>query len=322
MDKRLEVAALGELLIDLTYSGVSEQNNSLFEANPGGAPCNVLAMLAKLGHKTAFLGKVGNDLFGRSLRSTIERLGIDATGLVMDPKVNTTLAIAMLDERGDREFSFYRAPGADMMFLPEEVHYETIRQAKIFHYGSLSMTHEQVRKATHSAAAYANEQGLLLSYDPNYRPPLWENVDIAISEMRYGIEHCQILKISDDELQLIEGDDDLERSARNLIQRYGIQLLLLTKGKAGCAVFSGHHMVEHHAFQSLKTIDTTGAGDTFMGCALDMVLQTNLQSIDQQWLQQLACRASAAAALVTTKKGAMLSMPTGEEIDALVLGEK
>ena len=167
--KDIDVLALGELLIDFTSNGVSEQGNGLFEANPGGAPCNVLAILNKLGKKTAFIGKVGNDGFGRMLKQTLEALGINTEGLYLDDVYHTTLALVHTDENGDRDFSFYRDPGADIMLTADEVDPELIRRAKIFHYGTLSMTHEGVRAATKKAIEIAKEEGMLLSFNPNYR---------------------------------------------------------------------------------------------------------------------------------------------------------
>ena len=173
--KTVDVNALGELLIDFTQNGISEQGNPLFEANPGGAPCNVLAMVSKLGHKTAFIGKVGKDSFGKQLKDTLEEVGIDATNLTMDEEVHTTLALVHTLADGDRDFSFYRNPGADMMLTEEEIPAELIQNSKIFHFGTLSMTHEGVRAATKKALDIAKKAGCVISFDPNLRPPLWDS---------------------------------------------------------------------------------------------------------------------------------------------------
>ena len=210
MEKRFDVIAMGELLIDFTMNGQSEQGNNLFEACPGGAPCNVLAMLNKLGKKTAFLGKVGDDQFGRLLRDTISSAGIDASNLLTDDEVNTTLAFVHTFPDGDREFSFYRNPGADMMLREEEVEEDFIRQARLFHFGTLSMTHEEVRKATKKALKAAKDNGLLVSFDPNLRPPLWSSLDLAKEQMEYGFQYCDILKISDNEIQFVSGKEDYD----------------------------------------------------------------------------------------------------------------
>ena len=193
--KKYDVVALGELLIDFTENGRSNQGNPLFEANPGGAPCNVLAMLAKLGHKTAFIGKVGNDFFGEQLRDAITEVGIESSGLCMDEEIHTTLAMVHTYPDGDRDFSFYRNPGADMMLSENEIPEVIIKNAEIFHFGTLSMTHEGVRNATKKAIHIAEEAGKLLSFDPNLRPPLWKSMDEAKEQVLYGLGHCQILKI-------------------------------------------------------------------------------------------------------------------------------
>ena len=197
MKKKYDVVALGELLIDFTDNGISGQGNTIFEANPGGAPCNVLAMLQKLGNKTAFIGKVGKDIFGTKLKEVLKEVGIDTSGLVMDKKVRTTLAFVQTLKGGDRDFSFYRNPGADMMLEEGDINNSLIKNCKIFHFGTLSMTHKGVRKATKKAIKKAKESGALISFDPNLRPPLWESLDDAKKKFEYGLGQCDILKISD-----------------------------------------------------------------------------------------------------------------------------
>ena len=201
---KYDVVAMGELLIDFTQNGYSSQGNPLFEANPGGAPCNVLAMLQKLGHKTAFIGKVGKDGFGYQLEKALKETGISTEGLLFDEAVHTTLAVVQKKEDGDRDFSFYRKPGADMMLRAEEIKEECIRNATIFHFGSLSLTDEPVREATQKALRIAEDAGILISFDPNLRKPLWETEDLAKEQIRYGLRHCQILKIADDELEWLD----------------------------------------------------------------------------------------------------------------------
>ena len=195
-----DVTALGELLIDFTHNGVSGQGNPVFEANPGGAPCNVLSMLSRFGHKTAFIGKVGNDMFGRMLADAIAECGIDAGALRFDEEVSTTLAFVHKLENGDRDFSFCRNPGADMMLRADEIPESVIAQSKIFHFGTLSMTHPGVAGATKRALAIAEAHGVLRSFDPNLRPPLWKDLEDAKKAVRFGLAHCDILKISDNEL--------------------------------------------------------------------------------------------------------------------------
>ena len=224
MKKKYDVVALGELLIDFTDNGISGQGNTIFEANPGGAPCNVLAMLQKLGNKTAFIGKVGKDIFGTKLKEVLKEVGIDTSGLVMDKKVRTTLAFVQTLKGGDRDFSFYRNPGADMMLEEGDINNSLIKNCKIFHFGTLSMTHKGVRKATKKAIKKAKESGALISFDPNLRPPLWESLDDAKKQVEYGLGQCDILKISDNEIQWFTGEKDFDKGIKKLQDRYSIKL--------------------------------------------------------------------------------------------------
>ena len=270
--KKFDVVALGELLIDFTENGVSEQGNPILEANPGGAPCNVLAMLNKLGKKTAFIGKVGNDTFGHMLKRTVEESGTDVTNLVMDNDVHTTLAFVHTYPDGEREFSFYRNPGADMMLTKDEIMEDIIKAGKIFHFGTLSSTHEGVRAATRYALDVAKENGLLISFDPNLREPLWNSLDDAKREIEYGLSKCDILKISDNELEFMTGTDDYSAGVIMLCEKYDIPLIFVTLGKDGSRAYYKDIMVEAPPFTEVKTIEKTGAGDTFGGCALGYIL--------------------------------------------------
>ena len=233
----MDVVALGELLIDFTENGISSQGNPLFEANPGGAPCNVLAMLTKLGHKTAFIGKVGNDFFGKQLEQTIMEVGIDASGLQKDDDVHTTLALVHTYPDGDRDFSFYRNPGADMMLTEEEVPEELIKGTRIFHFGTLSMTHEGVRNATKKALRAAKEAGAVISFDPNLREPLWNSLDEAKEQVLYGLGQCDILKISDNEIQWLTGEEDFTKGVHWILERYHIPLILVSMGREGSRAY-------------------------------------------------------------------------------------
>ena len=317
MEKRFDVIAMGELLIDFTMNGQSEQGNNLFEACPGGAPCNVLAMLNKLGKKTAFLGKVGDDQFGRLLRDTISSAGIDASNLLTDDEVNTTLAFVHTFPDGDREFSFYRNPGADMMLREEEVEEDFIRQARLFHFGTLSMTHEEVRKATKKALKAAKDNGLLVSFDPNLRPPLWSSLDLAKEQMEYGFQYCDILKISDNEIQFVSGKEDYDEGIKYLQEKYQIPLIFLTMGKEGSRAYYKNFRVEQPGF-TVKAIETTGAGDTFCGCSINGVLKYGLDNLDEAKLKEILTYANAGAELITMKKGAIRSMPEPENIKELI----
>jgi fructokinase len=313
MEKQLDVIAIGELLIDFTMSGESEQGNNMFEACPGGAPCNVLAMLNKLGRKTAFLGKVGTDQFGVLLKNTLDGVGIGTSNLQMDSEVNTTLAFVHTFPDGDREFSFYRNPGADMMLTEDEVDPEFLKQTKLFHFGTLSMTHEGIRKSTKKALDIAKENGLLISFDPNLRPPLWSSLDLAKEQMEYGFQFCDILKISDNEIQFVSGKEDYDEGIQYLQEKYHIPLILLTLGKDGSRAYYKDMRVERGGFK-MNTIETTGAGDTFCGSALNYVLEYGLDNLTEERLGEMLTFANAAAALITTKKGAIRSMPEKEEV--------
>lgn len=317
MEKKYDVVALGEMLIDFTMNGASEQGNNMFEACPGGAPCNVLAMLNKLGKKTAFIGKVGNDQFGRLLKDTIDEIGIESRGLLLDEDINTTLAFVHTFPDGDREFSFYRKPGADMMLTEDDVDYDLIRQAKIFHFGTLSMTDEPVRSATKKALDEAKKAGCLISFDPNLRPPLWSSLDLAKEMMEYGFGYCDILKISDNEIQFVSGKEDYDEGIRYLQEKYQIPLILLTLGKEGSRAYYKDMRVERGGF-TMKTIETTGAGDTFCGSSLNGILERNFENLTEEDLGQMLTFANAAAALITTKKGAIRSMPEKEEVEELL----
>lgn len=315
--KKYDVAALGELLIDFTENGVSPQGNPIFEANPGGAPCNVLAILQKLGKKTAFIGKVGKDIFGRQLAEVVKAAGIDVTNLVTDSKVPTTLAFVHTLEGGDREFSFIRAPGADMMLRKEEINADIVKSAKIFHFGTLSSTHEGVREATRYGVDLAKENGALISFDPNLRPPLWSSLEDARREIEYGLAKCDILKISDNEIEFMTGSTDYDKAVRGLMEKYNIKLAFATLGKNGSRAYYGDLKAECMGFK-VNTIETTGAGDTFCGSALNYILEHDINSLTENDLSELLTFANAAAAIITTRRGALKVMPEKEEILELI----
>ena len=317
MEKKYDVVALGELLIDFAMSGQSEQGNNLFEACPGGAPCNVLAMLTNLGKKTAFIGKVGNDQFGKLLKETIEDVGIESKGLLMDEQVHTTLAFVHTFPDGDRDFSFYRQPGADMMLTEDEVDYSLIKDTKIFHLGTLSMTDEPVRSATEKALEVAKEAGCLISFDPNLRPPLWSSMELAKEMMEYGFGYCDILKISDNEIQFVSGKEDYDEGIRYLQEKYNIPLILLTLGKDGSRAYYKDMRVERAGYK-VNAIEPTGAGDTFCGSSLSGILDRSFDNLTENDLGEIFNFANAAAALITTKKGAIRSMPEKKDVEELM----
>ena len=319
MNKRFDVLALGELLIDFTENGKSEQGNPLLEANPGGAPCNVLAMLQKLGKRTAFIGKVGKDMFGTQLRQAAEDAGICMDYLLEDKFVHTTLAFVKTFPNGDRDFSFYREPGADMMLRGDELPLGVLRNTRIFHFGTLSMTHPEVRFATRKAVTLAKEAEALISFDPNLRPPLWHDLEEAREQIKWGLSRCDILKIADNELEFMTGETDFDRGAAALKKRYpNIRLLNVTAGAEGSCSYYGDLRVFVPGFCLGGTIETTGAGDTFCACVLNYVLENGIKELEEDRLGDMLRFANAAAYLVTTKKGAIRSMPEREQVLAIL----
>lgn len=318
--KKYDVVALGELLIDFTENGNSEQGNPLMEANPGGAPCNMLAMIQKLGGTTAFIGKVGKDMFGRQLKTAVEAVGIDTRNLMEDEEVHTTLAFVHTFPDGDRDFSFYRNPGADMMLTKEEIQEDLIRNSKVFHFGTLSSTHEGVREATRYAIDVAKEAGCLISFDPNLRPPLWNTLEDARKEIEYGLSKADILKISDNEVEFLCGTSDYDEGAKMLIEKYNIPFVCVTLGKDGSRAYYKGMRVEVPGFVQKNTIETTGAGDTFCGCMLHYIIQHGLEDLTEENLRELLTFANAAASVITTRKGALAVMPSKEEVERLLRG--
>ncbi len=316
--EKYDVLALGELLIDFTEHGVSGQGNPVLEANPGGAPCNVLAMLKRLGKRTGFIGKVGNDMFGSQLEDALREVGIDTRGLKRDKEVHTTLAFVHTGEDGDREFSFYRNPGADMMLTESDLDAEMLGNCRIFHFGTLSMTHERCREATRKAISIAESGGALLSFDPNLREPLWENLEDAREQIFYGLQHCQILKISDNEIQWLTGKEDFDEGIHVIQEKFHTPLILLSMGRAGSRAYQKGICVEEPAYIQENTIETTGAGDTFHACILNYILEHGWKEFEEAELKEMLRFANAAAALITTRKGALRVMPEKKEVEVLV----
>ncbi|MBS6396105.1 MAG: carbohydrate kinase [Clostridiales bacterium] len=312
--KTYDVIALGELLIDFTQNGLSEQGNGLFEANPGGAPCNVLSMLNNLGKKTSFIGKVGNDQFGLTLKKSLESLGIGTENLMLDDQVHTTLALVHTFEDGDRDFSFYRNPGADMMLQAAELKEELLKDTRLFHFGTLSMTHEGVREATKKAVSIAREAGALISFDPNLREPLWDSLEHAREQVRWGLGQCDILKISDNEIQWLTGKEDFTEGVNRIREEFPIPLILVSMGRDGSRAYYKDSYVETAPFLQEHTIETTGAGDTFCACILNYVLEHDLHNLSEAQLKEMLTFANAAASIITTRKGALRVMPSRQEV--------
>ncbi len=317
--KSFDVVALGELLVDFTQNGLSEQGNLLFEANPGGAPANVLAMLRKLGKRCAFVGKVGKDSFGDMLEKTVREAGIDTRGLKRDAEIPTTLAVVHTFANGDRDFSFYRKPGADILLRPEELDEVLLRDCRIFHFGTLSLTDEPCRSATEKAYTLAKEAGAWISFDPNLRPPLWKSEADAKAAIEWGLSRCDILKIADNELEFMTGEADFDKGAAILRRRYpNICVFNVTAGAGGSYAYYGEHRVFVPACRRGGVIETTGAGDTFCACVLNFVLEHGLGGLTDQDLEDMLRFANTAAWFVTTKKGAIRSMPERAQVEQLL----
>lgn len=275
-------------------------------------------MLNKCGHPTAFIGKVGKDIFGLKLKSTLEEVGIDTSNLIVDENARTTLAFVQTFEDGDRDFSFFRNPGADMLLTAEEVNEDLIKESRIFHFGTLSMTHEGVREATKRAIAVAKESGAVVSFDPNLRPPLWNSLEDARVQVAYGLGQCDVLKISDNEIQWFTGEEDYDAGIARLRKDYDIPLILLSMGRDGSRAYYKDWKVEVAPFLQESTIETTGAGDTFGGSCLHYLLTYGLDNLDEGRLREMLTFANAAASIVTTRKGALRVMPDREEVERFI----
>lgn len=308
-----DITAVGEILIDLTQCGVSEQHIPQFAANPGGAPANLAVAAARLGAKTAFIGKVGDDCFGDLLRRTLESSGVDTSGLVTDPDSRTTLAVVALDGKGERSFSFYRDQSADVNLRAEEIPQNLLRATRFLHFGSVSLTAEPARSATLHAVRKAKEQGALISYDPNYRPSLWPDRQTAIARMKAPLELVDILKVSDEELPLLTGTADPEAGSA-LLTKMGIRLVLVTLGAEGAFYrFAG----QTGRIPGVKVTvgDTNGAGDTFLGAVLAQLSGfDSLEALTIPELERIIGLANRAAAITTSRRGAIPAMPTYGEV--------
>jgi fructokinase len=311
----IDVTAIGELLIDFTPAGHSAQNNPIFEQNPGGAPANVLACLSKLGRKTAFIGKVGADQFGVALKQTLQQVGVSTEGLVIGEDCHTTLAFVHLSETGDRSFSFYRDPGADLLLTPEEVNRQVIDDCKVFHFGSVSMTGEPSRSATLSAVKYAREQGKIISYDPNLRIKLWKSEEEAKEVILSAMPLTDIVKISEEELYFLTGEKDLQRGSHLLQETYDIKLVLITLGPDGAYAGNSGAQAISPAY-AVKTVDTTGAGDSFAGGFLYCLINSGKvpEQLTETDLKEFLAFGNAVGSLTTMNKGAIPALPTLDQV--------
>ena len=312
--REYDVIALGELLVDFNALHSNDFDSVVYESNPGGAPCNVLAMLSNLQKRTAFIGKVGDDFLGHALQQRIVRMGISTEGLSKDKKRNTTLAFLNDSKTYPHQYLFYRNCTADMNLDEGDVYADMLSRTRIFHFGSLSFTHKRCRKATRKAIKAAKSKHRLISFDPNYRPVLWPGEEEARKWMLYGCSVCDILKVEASELAFITQQTTIQNGVDFLQKHYSISLILVTSGEAGSQAFMGSRKVYQEAFLTNRTIDTTGAGDTFLGCCLAYILEQGMELSDHQ-LQEMLFRANAAASLETTRKGAIRAMPTQAELE-------
>ena len=312
--REYDVIALGELLVDFNALHSNDFDSVVYESNPGGAPCNVLAMLSNLQKRTAFIGKVGDDFLGQALQQRIVRMGISTEGLSKDKKRNTTLAFLNDSKTYPHQYLFYRNRTADMNLDEGDVDADMLSRTRIFHFGSLSFTHKRCRKATRKAIKAAKSKHRLISFDPNYRPVLWPGEEEARKWMLYGCSVCDILKVEASELAFITQQTTIQNGVDFLQKHYSISLILVTSGEAGSQAFMGNRKVYQEAFLTNRTIDTTGAGDTFLGCCLAYILEQGMELSDHQ-LQEMLFRANAAASLETTRKGAIRAMPTQAELE-------
>lgn len=306
-------------MIDFTPAGRNADGAVQYAQNPGGAPANVAAALAKLGRRTAFIGKVGFDPFGRYVRGILEQSQVGTEGLVFTEDAHTTLAFVHLDEQGDRSFSFCRKPGADQLLEPNEVRLELIEDAKLFHFGSLSMTHEPARSATMKAVTHAQNSGKLISYDPNLRASLWKDLQLARSMIEAGLRAADIVKLSEEELLFMTGESDPGRATRKLCDQYHIPLLFVTLGAKGCFFRLGDHVGWHDGY-AVNVVDTTGAGDAFMAAVLFRIttFDAPIGEMSIEEAKRIAAFANAAGALTTSRKGAIPACPDLAEITALL----
>jgi len=305
------IIALGELLIDF----IQNDKTPSYEANPGGAPCNFLAMTKKLGNNPFFIGKVGDDAFGKQLETAIIDAGINPCGLIKSSKYATTLAFVHHDSTGDRSFSFYRS--ADSFIDENEIKESFFEQKDIFHFGTLSMTNAICKKATLKAIKIAQAKNLTITFDPNLRKNLWDNLDKAKEAFIEGFKVCNILKIADNELQWFTGINDLDQAIKVFRAQYPIKLIFLTLGKDGSRAYYNNLVVHAPTFLELACIDTTGAGDSFFGTAISKVFEYGLDDLDEKSLRKSLIFANAAASIVASRKGVIKSLPQITEIERL-----
>ena len=318
MAKTVDIVALGELLIDFTEAGYSAGGRRLFEQNPGGAPANLLTAASHMGYRTSFIGKVGADMHGALLKQTLEAEHIATDALIMDENYFTTLAFVAINEDGEREFSFARKPGADTQLKKTELDNSLLENCKIFHFGSLSLTAEPSREATFEAIRIAKQAGALISYDPNYREPLWKDLQTAVEGMKSVIPQVDVMKVSDEESLLLTGAPNYEAAA-DLLLAMGPQLIAVTLGKDGVLLATSGKKEVISGFM-VDAVDTTGAGDSFWGGFLSGLLALDKYPDELSWdeVRDCAVQGNAVAALCVQKRGGILAIPTLQEVQEML----
>lgn len=317
MEKKVDIVALGELLIDFTEAGYGADGRKLFEQNPGGAPANLLTVASHMGYKTSFIGKVGKDMHGEFLKNTLEKEGIDTSSLVMDENYFTTLAFVEIDKSGERKFSFARKPGADTQLTVGELDKKLLSDCKIFHFGSLSLTDYPSSEATIQAFQMAKAEGAIISYDPNYRASLWENQKSAVETMKSVIPYVDVMKVSDEESLLLTQANDFETAA-DVLLAMGPKLVAVTLGESGVLVATRYKKSIVAGFKA-EVVDTTGAGDSFWGGFLSKFLSynSNVENLAWEQVEECARFGNAVASLCVQRRGGIPAIPTYQEVSAL-----
>ncbi|MBP5580650.1 MAG: carbohydrate kinase [Ruminococcus sp.] len=313
-----DLVAIGELLVDFTY--INTPDGSMYKENAGGAPANVVCMASKLGGSTGFIGKIGRDMFGFSLKDTLRSHGVDTSGLILDPNYSTTLAFVKNSEDGDRDFVFYRSPevSADLNIRYGEVNRGLIDSCKVLYFGSLCLTSEPSKTAVLNAVDYAKTKGILTAYDPNWRPMLWNDKKNALLTLRSAVQYADIVKVSEDELQLLTDTGTLVMAIAKLLD-HGVKIICITQGAKGC-VIATHKGIEIFPAYQTKIVDTLGAGDSFFGGFLYKLCSIGkpIEELEQEDIAQMAMLGNACGALTSSKKGAIPAMPTPDEVRALI----
>lgn len=311
----MKVCSMGEILIDFTPSGMSDKGNVLFERNPGGGPANVAVAVSMLGAPSFFMGKAGNDEFGRFLKKTLLDKNVNTSGMLFSQEVNTTLAFVQLDASGNRNFSFYRNPGADMMFSTDDINYKIIDECDIVHISSVSMTDEPARTATKTVAKYAYDNGKIVSFDPNLRELLWKDLADARKQIKSLLKFTHVLKVSEEEVKFLTGKNDLKAAVEELYET-GIPLVFATLGPAGCLYKHASGSEKLNTYDT-KVVDTTGSGDAFVGAVLYKLVELNKrpEQLTNNEVYEITDFANAAGAFAATAKGAIPSLPTKEQVE-------